>query len=63
MWVFSMNDCLSGSGNLSEELELPEWVQTLIEAEKEKAYDKGRRDGERWQYAEDRRALERADPR
>lgn len=33
-----------------EEPVLPEWVQTLIEAEKEKSYDKGRADGIRWAF-------------
>jgi hypothetical protein len=38
--------------------QLPEWVQTLIEAEKEKAYDKGREDGYRYAVQHMRRVLE-----
>lgn len=33
---------------MSEELELPEWVKTLIEKEKSDAYCKGQDDGIRW---------------
>lgn len=32
----------------TDDLELPDWIKTLIEAEKEEAYDKGREDGYRY---------------
>lgn len=40
------------------DLQLPDWIMTLIEAEKEKAYDKGRDDGYRFAVDTMRRKLD-----
>lgn len=67
-----MKECTCGIGSLygpclvhleplvNEEPKLPEWVETLVQAEKDKAYQKGYHEGYNFAWQQAVKALERA---